>query len=159
PGGLSAAGVRGGRSGHARGAFAGAVAGDRGACEQAAQGTLSLEEIGELPLSLQARLLRVLDSWEVRRVGGEASVKVDVRLVTATHRDLPALVRAERFRADLYYRIRQECLVVPPLRERPEDIPALAAHFLAGLEASLGARELSESAVARLLAHPFPGNV
>ncbi len=145
--------------GHTKGAFTGAVADHRGAFEQAAGGTLFLDEIGELPLQLQARLLRVLDGWKVRRVGGEGEVAVDVRLVCATHRDLAAMVRAGTFREDLHYRIRQEVLHVAPLRERPEDVAALAEHFLRALEPEVGERALSEEAVARLLAHPFPGNV
>jgi transcriptional regulator with AAA-type ATPase domain len=145
--------------GHEKGAFTGAVGVHRGAFEQAEGGTLFLDEIGELPLSLQARLLRVLDGWEVRRVGGEAAIAVDVRLVCATHRDLSAMVREGTFREDLYYRIRQEALRVPPLRERPADVPALAAHFLRGVEPQVGARSLSEGGLARLLAHPWPGNV
>ncbi len=145
--------------GHEKGAFTGAVASHRGAFEQAAGGTLFLDEIGELPLSLQARLLRVLDGWEVRRVGSEAAIAVDVRLVCATHRDLPAMVRDGAFREDLYYRIRQDALRVPPLRERPDDVPALAAHFLRSVEAHVGERRLSEGAMARLLAHSWAGNV
>jgi DNA-binding NtrC family response regulator len=145
--------------GHEKGAFTGALASHRGAFEQAASGTLFLDEIGELPLALQARLLRVLDGWEVRRVGGEASIPVDVRLVCATHRDLVGMVRAETFREDLYYRIRQEVLRVPSLRERPEDIEVLARHFLRGVESQVGERRLGEGAIGRLLAHSFPGNV
>ncbi len=145
--------------GHEKGAFTGALTSHRGAFEQASGGTLFLDEIGELPLALQARLLRVLDCWEVRRVGGEAAIRTDVRLVCATHRDLVAMVRAEAFRADLYYRVRQETLHVPPLRERPEDVAVLASHFLAGIEGQVGERTLGEGAIARLLSHSFPGNV
>ncbi len=144
--------------GHEKGAFTGASAQRRGAFELADGGTLFLDEIAELPLDLQARLLRVLDSGEVRRVGGEAALRVDVRLVCASHRDLRQMVGAGTFRRDLYYRIAQCPLEVPPLRARPEDVRALAAHFLEEIGREAGCRTLTERAYQRLLVHPWPGN-
>jgi pSer/pThr/pTyr-binding forkhead associated (FHA) protein len=145
--------------GHEKGAFTGASGMHRGVFEQAEGGTLFLDEIGELPLSLQARLLRVLETGEVRRVGGEASIRVDVRIVCATHRDLRAMVRVGTFREDLYYRLVQLVVQVPPLRERPEDVRALAAHFLARAGQATGARTFTEAALLRLCSHHWPGNV
>ncbi|MFW6051045.1 MAG: sigma 54-interacting transcriptional regulator [Myxococcota bacterium] len=144
--------------GHERGAFTGAVGTHRGVFEQADGGTLFLDEVGELPLAMQARLLRVLETWDVRRVGGESAVRVDVRLVCATHRDLRAMVGDGSFRRDLYYRVARLVVQVPPLRERPEDVRALADHFLRTMEAEVGRRTLEEPAVERLLAHRWPGN-
>ncbi|HMI92463.1 MAG TPA: sigma 54-interacting transcriptional regulator [Polyangiales bacterium] len=145
--------------GHERGAFTGASSARRGVFEQADGGTLFLDEIGELPMSLQSRLLRVLDSGEIRRVGAEASRAVDVRLVCATHRDVRAMVAAGGFREDLYYRIARVVLNVPPLRARPEDVRAIAGRVLYELEAQLGSRALTADAFACLAAHPWPGNV
>lgn len=145
--------------GHEKGAFTGALMQRRGVFEQADGGTLFLDEIGELPLELQARLLRVLESGELRRVGAEQSIRVDVRLVCATHRDIREMVDEGRFRRDLYYRLAQLFLEVPPLRERPEDIRALASHFLSAISTDLGSRELSSKAMECLLAHDWPGNV
>jgi MoxR-like ATPase len=144
--------------GHERGAFTGAQGQRRGVFEQADGGTLFLDEIGELPLSLQSRLLRVLETWQIRRVGGESDVAVDVRLVCATHRDLAQMVHAGTFRQDLYYRLARLVLRVPPLCERHEDIVPLAGHFLQSLERELGARGLTRAAEARLLLHGWPGN-
>jgi hypothetical protein len=144
--------------GHEKGSFTGADASRRGVFEQADRGTLFLDEIGELSISIQARLLRVLDNWSVRRVGGEGERRVDVRLVCATHRDLRALVARGQFRADLYYRLVQARIDVPPLAERPEDVRELAAHFLEQASATLGARTLSRDALETLLAYRWPGN-
>ncbi|HKP55759.1 MAG TPA: sigma-54 dependent transcriptional regulator [Polyangiales bacterium] len=144
--------------GHERGAFTGASTGHRGVFEQAHGGTLFLDEIAELPLDLQARLLRVLESGEIRRVGGERSLAVDVRLVCATHRDLRAMVADGLFRRDLYYRIARLVLQLPALRARPEDVGALAQHFLLQICDELGPRELSTEALRRLQAHDWPGN-
>jgi transcriptional regulator with AAA-type ATPase domain len=144
--------------GHEKGAFTGALTQRRGVFEQADGGTLFLDEIGELPMELQARLLRVLESGELRRVGAEQSIRVDVRLVCATHRDIRCMVEDGQFRRDLYYRLAQLFLEVPPLRERHEDVRALAHHFLAAISAEVGPRELSNAAIERLLAHDWPGN-
>ncbi len=145
--------------GHERGAFTGALTQRRGVFEQADGGTLFLDEIGELPMELQTRLLRVLESGELRRVGAEQPIRVDVRLVCATHRDIRGMVEEGKFRRDLYYRLAQLFLEVPPLRERPLDVRALARHFLSAISAEVGPRELSDAAMERLLAHDWPGNV
>ncbi len=144
--------------GHEKGAFTGANAQHRGVFEQAHGGTLFLDEIGELPLDLQARLLRVLETWEVRRIGGERDVSVDVRLVCATHRDLRKMVADGTLRLDLYHRVSLLVLPVPALRERTEDIEALAEHFLAREAEQLGPKKISKPAIARLLAYDWPGN-
>jgi DNA-binding NtrC family response regulator len=144
--------------GHERGAFTGASRAHRGVFEQADGGTLFLDEIGELDLPLQARLLRVLEVGEIRRVGGEAALPVDVRLVTATHRDLGAAVRAGSFREDLYYRIARTVLAVPPLRRRTDDVAPLAGRFLASMAPEVGQRSLSPQAEAVLRAYDWPGN-
>jgi two-component system response regulator HydG len=117
--------------GHVRGAFSGAWQSRKGLLAEADGGTLLLDEIGDMPLGLQAKLLRVLEAGEVRPVGSDRTHQVDVRVIAATHRDLSALVRDGRFREDLYFRLNVLPVVVPPLRDRREDIPALAAHFLA----------------------------
>jgi DNA-binding NtrC family response regulator len=145
--------------GHERGAFTGAVASHRGVFERAHGGTLFLDEIGELPLELQTRLLRILETWEVRRVGGEAASRVDVRLVCATHRDIRAMVAAGAFREDLYYRIARLLIEVPPLRSRREDIAPLSIHFLRQIAAEVGHRWIGGLAMARLESHAWPGNV
>ncbi|MEZ4339305.1 MAG: sigma-54 dependent transcriptional regulator, partial [Sandaracinaceae bacterium] len=144
--------------GHEKGAFTGAQATHRGVFEQAHGGTLFLDEIGELPLELQARLLRVLETWTIRRVGAEGTMPVDVRLVCATHRDPRAMVEEGRFRQDLYYRIAQLAVQVPPLRQRPGDVKALAEHFLRSCAEAVGAKRFEEAALMRLAAHDWPGN-
>jgi transcriptional regulator with AAA-type ATPase domain len=144
--------------GHEKGAFTGAAAMHRGVFEQADGGTLFLDEIGELPLATQARLLRVLETWELRRVGSEGTLRVDVRVVCATHRDLTAMVATGTFREDLYYRLARLPLAIAPLRERPEDIAPLALHFLERARPELGARELTQAALSRLHLHAWPGN-
>jgi two-component system, response regulator FlrC len=147
--------------GHEKGAFSGAVAARKGKFEQADGGTLLLDEIGEMDPRLQAKLLRVIQEREVDRLGGTAPVKVDVRLLAATNRDLGAEVRAGRFREDLYFRLNVVALHIPPLRERPGDIGALAAHFARRFAEANGlpVRPLAPAAEAALLAHPWPGNV
>lgn len=147
--------------GHARGAFTGAVRARPGLFREADGGTLLLDEVGELGPSIQARLLRVLQESEVRPVGEERSVKIDVRLLAATHRDLAAEVKAGRFREDLYYRLKVVQLHVPALRERNEDIPALARHFLSRAARSFGVpvATLTPPLLERLLAWDWPGNV
>jgi len=147
--------------GHERGAFTGAVAARAGLFEQADGGTLLLDEIGDAPPALQAKLLRVLETGELRRVGGGGRPRlVDVRVVAATHRDLAAEVRAGRFRRDLYYRLAETVIAVPPLRERVEDVEVLARAFLAELAAAQGAPapEATPEFFAALRAHPWPGN-
>jgi DNA-binding NtrC family response regulator len=143
--------------GHERGAFTGAHAEHPGAFERAAGGTLFLDEIGELPLDLQPRLLRALDNHTVRRVGGTKDRKADVRIVAATNRDLGALVTAKHFRQDLYFRLAAAVIKLPPLRERLDDLPLLAARLLR----DLGHENvrLGEATVEGLRAHPWPGNV
>ncbi len=144
--------------GHERGAFTGALQQHRGVFEQAHTGTLFLDEIGELPLAMQSRLLRVLETWEVRRVGSPSVIRVDVRLVCATHRDLRAMAAEHQFRMDLYYRLTRLVIDIPPLRSRPEDVRALATHFLRAIEVDLGPRELTPAAMNRLLDYDWPGN-
>ena len=133
----------------------------RGLFEEASGGTLFLDEIGELPLSLQVKLLRVLQEDVIRRVGESKDQRIDVRIVAATHRDLTAEVKAGRFREDLFYRIHVLQLHVPPLRERKEDIPILVEHFLAKNNVRLGMsiRGLTAEAHAVLLDYAWPGNV
>ncbi len=143
--------------GHGKGAFTGAATARRGLFEAADKGTLFLDEIGEMPQLLQAKLLRVLQDGEVRRVGETESFAVDVRIICATHRDLGNRVSQGLFREDLYYRLKVLTLTVPPLRERREDVLPLAASFL--LAQKTPARKLSAGAEARLLAYLWPGNV
>jgi DNA-binding NtrC family response regulator len=142
--------------GHERGAFTGAIERKTGLFEVATRGTVFLDEIGELSLALQSRLLRVLESQEFFRVGGTRPVRVDVRVVSATNRDLRAEVEAGRFREDLFYRLNGVTLRVPPLRERRGDIPLLARHFL---DRGKSGRLLDDSALASLAAYDWPGNV
>ncbi|MGC4000073.1 MAG: sigma-54 dependent transcriptional regulator [Anaeromyxobacter sp.] len=144
--------------GHERGAFTGAVAARAGLLEAAHRGTLFLDEIGDMDPAVQPKLLKAIEEGTFRRVGEVEPRAVDVRLVAATHRDLPALVRQGRFREDLLFRINAVPLEVPALRERPEDIPALAAWFLAERSACRG-KALSPAALARLQAYRWPGNV
>jgi two-component system NtrC family response regulator len=147
--------------GHERGAFTGAAARHPGLFEQAHGGTLFLDEIGELPANLQTKLLRVLDTQELRRVGSERAIAVDVRILAATNRDLKAEVKAGRFRDDLLFRLNVVKIVVPPLRERREDIPLLAEAYLERLvrEGSGRGRRISVRAMELLSAHDWPGNV
>ncbi|MEQ8232650.1 MAG: sigma-54-dependent Fis family transcriptional regulator [Gammaproteobacteria bacterium] len=148
--------------GYAPGAFTGAAAkGRRGKFEQADGGTLFLDEVGELPLDVQVHLLRVLQDNVVVRVGDNTPHAVEVRIVAATHQDLERLVEAQRFRADLLFRLRVLALELPPLRERAGDIPLLVAHQLQQLQAryGLGAKRISEDLMALLCAAPWPGNV
>ncbi|SET91592.1 sigma-54-dependent transcriptional regulator [Stigmatella erecta] len=147
--------------GHERGAFTGAVKRKLGRFELADGGTLFLDEIGEIPASVQTKLLRVLQEKEIQRVGGEETLKVDVRVVSATHRDLQAEVKAGRFREDLYYRLHIVPLLLPPLRERPEDIGTLARHFVAkhALRVNRRVTGLDDGALRALTRHAWPGNV
>jgi Nif-specific regulatory protein len=148
--------------GHERGAFTGADARAEGRFEAAAGGTLFIDELGELPLGLQGKLLGVLQDRELTRLGGTKPVKVDVRVVAATHRDLAQMVSEGRFRADLYYRIKVVEIVLPPLRERgAHDIARLVRHFVDafGKKHEKNVTGITDEAVARLVAHPWPGNV
>jgi DNA-binding NtrC family response regulator len=147
--------------GHERGAFTGADRARQGVFEAAHHGSLFLDEAGEMPLPLQAKLLRVLMNGEVVRVGSTAPRVVDVRIIVATNRDLQAMVRAGTFREDLYYRLAVVPVEVPALRDRPEDIPALSDHFLAlaGRDLNAPVRTLTPGALARLVSYAFPGNV
>ncbi len=147
--------------GHVRGAFTGAHRDRRGAFELAHRGTLFLDEIGEMPLQLQTRLLRVLQEGRFRRVGDEQPIEGDVRVVAATNRALRADVDARRFREDLYYRLNVFAVHLPPLRERPEDIPLLVRHFLAHQGRDAGIRDWSvdEDVLAALTSYAWPGNV
>jgi DNA-binding NtrC family response regulator len=143
--------------GHVRGAFTGAHTSKRGLFEKANSGTLFLDEIGDLGLGLQSKLLRVLQDREIRPVGGTQSVKVDVRIITATNKDLEAEIDAGRFREDLYYRLNVIPIHIPPLRERREDIPPLV-HAFVRKHSDGDARTLSEEAMAVLQARPWKGN-
>jgi two-component system, NtrC family, nitrogen regulation response regulator NtrX len=147
--------------GHEKGSFTGAAGRHVGKFEQADHGTIFLDEIGDMPLAMQAKLLRVLEEGEVERVGGEKPVSVDVRVVVATHRDLEARVREDKFRQDLFHRIYVFPLVLPPLRERPEDIPALVAHFAGQVSAQNGWKTVpfTEQAITALQSYAWPGNV
>jgi len=147
--------------GHEKGAFTGALTRKVGRFELANGGTLFLDEIGDLPLELQAKLLRVLQDGEFERVGGTQSLKVNVRLVAATNRDLQLAVREERFRADLFYRLNVFPIIIPPLRERLEDVPRLARHFVMIYSAKMGKKvgPPGTEALQRLLSYSWPGNV
>ena len=147
--------------GHERGSFTGAVAARAGWFERADGGTLFLDEAGELPLAAQVRLLRVLQESVIERVGGQRTLHVDVRLVAATHRHLEQMVEAGSFRQDLWYRINVFPIAIPPLRERREDIPALAAHFARSAGNRIGGGPLarSPSDIDLLIAYSWPGNV
>ena len=147
--------------GHARGAFSGAVQAHKGLFLAADGGTIFLDEIGDMPLALQVKLLRVLQQSEVRPVGATQSVPIDVRVISATHRDLDAQKATGQFREDLYYRLNVVSLKLPPLAERREDIPLLATHFLSKLAERYRkpVPSLSPDAMALLIAAPWPGNV
>jgi DNA-binding NtrC family response regulator len=147
--------------GHEKGAFTGAVARRPGRFELADGGTLFLDEVGDLPLDVQVKLLRVLQEREFERVGGVETVKVDVRLVSATHRDLEQLINDGKFREDLYYRLNVFPITMPPLRDRTSDIALLVEHFIAKYAQSSGkaVRGADSGAIASLAAYPWPGNV
>ncbi len=148
--------------GHEKGAYTGAGASRAGKLEIADKGTLFLDEIGEAPPAVQSKLLRVLEERRFERVGGTATIEVDVRIVVATNQDLQAAVAARTFREDLFFRLSVVPLTVPPLRDRPEDLPALVEHFIARYTRELKRRtppRLTGEARERLRAHPWPGNV
>jgi two-component system response regulator HydG len=147
--------------GHERGAFTGATTRHIGAFERAAGGSILLDEIGDMPHPLQAKLLRVLQEREIRRIGGAVSIPVDIRVITATNKDLERAVEAGEFREDLFYRIAAFPIVIPPLRERREDIPLLARHFLekhaARADKAIGG--IATATMRLLLQYEWPGNV
>ena len=147
--------------GHTKGAFTGAVRSRPGLFREADGGTILLDEIGELPAPVQAKLLRVLQEGEVRPVGEDQASKVDVRIIAATHRDLVQMASEGTFREDLYYRLKVVHLRIPPLRERPEDIPLLARHFLAEFSRRFGVGpfKLTPSLLEQLNAYSWPGNI
>jgi transcriptional regulator with GAF, ATPase, and Fis domain len=148
--------------GHEKGAFTGALTDRKGRFERAHKGTIFLDEVGELPLQAQARLLRVLQEKEVERVGGSQVIKVDIRVISATHKRLEKLVAEGQFREDLYYRLRVYPIRIPPLRERRPDIPALVEHFIERKSRELGLRAipvLAPGAMDRLIKYDWPGNV
>jgi two-component system response regulator HydG len=143
-----------------KGAFTGATAHKKGLFEEADGGTFFLDEIGDMPLSLQVKFLRVLQEGEVRRVGSNQATRVDVRVLAATNRDLAQLLQQGKFRDDLFYRLNVIPVVLPPLRERREDIAALAEHFLARFGQKQGRLlRFAAAAIDRLLRYPWPGNV
>jgi len=144
--------------GHVKGAFSGAVAPRLGKFREAHEGTLFLDEIGDMPLSMQSKLLRVLQERVITPVGGTGTQKVNVRLLAATHQDLVSRVRAGNFREDLYYRLNVVCITLPPLRERGGDIILLAEHFLKTAASEGTPKKLSSSACQALMAHRWPGN-
>ena len=146
--------------GHEKGAFTGAVKARRGLLEEASGGTFFFDEIGETSPAFQAKLLRVIQEHEVRPVGGNNTVQVDVRVVAATNQDLRKAIVERRFREDLFYRLNVVPLTPPPLRERREDIPLLAQHFLERFNKREGTRRaLTQGALKKLVGHDFPGNV
>ncbi len=147
--------------GHEKGAFTGAIKSSRGLFVQAQEGTIFLDEIGDMPLSIQAKFLRVLQERQFHPVGGEGPVQVDVRVIVATNKDLEEGVKQGVFRDDLYYRIHVIPIELPPLRERKEDIPMLADHFLKkyGSQMNKKIKGLTPAAMQRLMVHEWPGNV
>jgi len=148
--------------GHERGAFTGAVAGNRGRFERADGGTIFLDEIGELPLPAQVRLLRVLQNREVERVGGKRAIPVNIRVIAATHRNLESMIAENRFREDLWFRLNGFPIIVPPLRQRREDVPPLTRHFVAQKARELGIGlppAIAPGALERLMDYNWPGNV
>jgi Nif-specific regulatory protein len=147
--------------GHEKGAFTGAVARRAGRFELADGGSLFLDEVGELPMEVQVKLLRVLQEREFERVGGSETIRVDVRVISATHRDLEALIAEGKFREDLYYRLNVFPIVLPPLRDRLEDLPKLVEHFVAKFNRTTGkqVRGFDPSAIGALTAYSWPGNV
>jgi DNA-binding NtrC family response regulator len=146
--------------GHAKGAFTGAEKATQGLFEAANEGTLFLDEVGELPVDLQAKLLRVLQEKEIRPIGSTERIPINVRVIAATHRDLEEAVRGGMFRQDLYFRLNVVQIIIPPLRERKDDIPLLAGHFLRKFrDPQIPGRTITEGAMRRLMAYDWPGNV
>jgi two-component system nitrogen regulation response regulator GlnG len=147
--------------GHERGAFTGADRRRIGKFEQCSGGTILLDEIGDMPLMLQAKILRLLQEQTFERVGGSDTIKTDVRVIASTHRDLQSMAADERFRADLYYRLGVFTIHLPPLRERGDDLPLLVEHYVRRFNRELGreVREVAPEALARLREYDWPGNV
>jgi formate hydrogenlyase transcriptional activator len=147
--------------GHEKGAFTGAIAQRIGRLELANHGTLFLDEVGEIPLELQPKLLRVLQEQEFERLGGTRTIRTDVRLIAATNRDLAAMVQEQKFRADLFFRLNVFPVELPPLRERSEDIPVLVRHFAEEFSRRMGRRveAISSQAMKALREYPWPGNI
>ncbi len=148
--------------GHEKGAFTGAVSEKRGRFERAHKGTIFLDEIGELPLQAQIRLLRVLQTREIERVGGQRALPIDIRVIAATHRNLEIMVQEGRFREDLWFRLNVFPLMIPPLRQRKEDIPALVVHFVDKKAKDMGIKNrpvIAPGALERLMHYNWPGNV
>ncbi len=147
--------------GHVKGAFTGAVNQRIGLFEQAHRGTIFLDEIGDMPLSLQAKLLRVLQEREFQRLGSSETVKIDVRVIAGTNADLPELIKQGKFREDLYYRLNVVPMAIPPLRDRASDIASLVEHFIEKIcrEEQIPMKQVSRETLARLSAHDWPGNV
>jgi DNA-binding NtrC family response regulator len=147
--------------GHVKGAFTGAIGHRVGRFEEANHGTIFLDEIGDMPFSLQAKLLRVIQEREFQRLGSSETVRVDVRVIAATHTDLADLIKQGKFREDLYYRINVVPICLPALRERPSDVPPLALHFIEKIcrEENLAAKQISHETLSRLGGHDWPGNV
>jgi DNA-binding NtrC family response regulator len=147
--------------GHVKGAFTGAVGHRVGRFEEANHGTIFLDEIGDMPVSVQAKFLRALQEREFQRLGSSETIRVDVRVVAATHADLAALVKQGKFREDLYYRLNVVPIVLPPLRERPSDVPALVQHFIEKIcrDEHLPTKQISRETLCRLAIHDWPGNV
>jgi transcriptional regulator with GAF, ATPase, and Fis domain len=148
--------------GHEKGAFTGAVSEKRGRFERAHQGTIFLDEIGELPLQAQIRLLRVLQTREIERVGGQRAMPINIRVIAATHRNLETMVQENKFREDLWFRLNVFPLVLPPLRQRKEDIPALTVHFINKKAKLMGIKQIpaiAPGALERLMQYNWPGNV
>jgi transcriptional regulator with PAS, ATPase and Fis domain len=147
--------------GHVKGAFTGATNHRIGRFEQANHSTIFLDEIGDMPLSLQAKLLRVLQEREFQRLGSSENVRVDVRVIAATHADLAQLTKQDRFREDLYYRLNVVPIPIAPLRERPSDVPLLIQHFIERIcrEEGIPAKNISRETLERLATHDWPGNI
>lgn len=147
--------------GHEKGAFTGAISTKKGKFELAGEGTIFLDEVSEIPLELQAKLLRFLQEKEFQRVGGEKTLRSNARIIAATNRDLRQMVKEGKFREDLYYRLSVATIKVPPLRERTSDIPLLVEYLLQKINRELGMkiRSVEEGAVRRMMAYPWPGNV
>ncbi|MBE9521915.1 MAG: sigma-54-dependent Fis family transcriptional regulator, partial [Proteobacteria bacterium] len=148
--------------GHEKGAFTGAISSKRGRFERAHGGTIFLDEVGELQLEAQVRLLRVLQEKEIERVGGTEPIKVDIRVIAATNRDLEVMIRDRKFREDLYFRLKVFPIAIPPLRDRKGDISSLVQHFMQKKSREMGLVDmptLEPGALVRLMAYPWPGNV